>query len=74
LTVAERELKQAVKAERRLSKRLGEYAGEWIAIRDHKIVAHAKTISDLIDQVRDQLEDLDGIRRVPTTSHAITIL
>jgi hypothetical protein len=68
------ELKKAVNAERRLSQRFDEFKGEWIAIRDHKIVAHAKTISDLVGEVRDDLERLDRIQRVPTTTHTITIL
>ena len=44
MTVAEQ-----IAAETELNDRLAEYAGRWVALRDHKIVAVADTLKDLQD-------------------------
>jgi len=46
MTVAEQ-----VQAERRLGGTLDQYPGEWVAVRDHEVVAHASTIEALIEQI-----------------------
>jgi Family of unknown function (DUF5678) len=47
---AEREaLTRQVEAERELSTRLDEYMGEWVAVRNHEVVAHANTLEQLLD-------------------------
>jgi hypothetical protein len=45
-------LRKQVAAEQKLSKRLREHAGEWVAVRNHKIVAHAPTLEALMENVR----------------------
>lgn len=44
-------LMEEVRAERELGRRLGAYKGEWVAVREHDIVAHAPTLDDLMTQV-----------------------
>jgi hypothetical protein len=48
MTVAEQ-----VQAERRLGDTLDQYPGEWVAVRDYEVVAHAGTLEALLDQVED---------------------
>jgi hypothetical protein len=45
-------LRQQVAAERELSDRLGQHAGQWVAVRNHKIVAHAPTLDELTEKIR----------------------
>jgi hypothetical protein len=47
MSVIERE----VAAERRLSEDLTNYVGEWVAVRDHEIVAHASSAEELFARV-----------------------
>jgi hypothetical protein len=50
-------LHQQVKAERELSTRLEQYAGEWVAVRNHEVVAHADSLDALMDEVdADEVE------------------
>jgi hypothetical protein len=46
-------LRQQISAERDLSDRLLKYAGEWVAVRNHEIVAHAATLEALMETVSD---------------------
>jgi hypothetical protein len=46
-------LQEQVAAERELSERLRQHAGEWVAVRNHKVVAHAPTLEELMENVRD---------------------
>jgi hypothetical protein len=46
-------LRQQISAERDLSKRLLEYAGEWVAVRNHEVVAHAPSLEKLMELVSD---------------------
>jgi hypothetical protein len=48
VTVAEQ-----IVAETELNDRLAEYAGRWVAVRDHEIVAVADTLKELLDQIQD---------------------
>jgi hypothetical protein len=45
-------LRQHIAAERELSTRLREHAGEWVAVRNHEVVAHAPTLEELMERVR----------------------
>jgi hypothetical protein len=47
---------QQLEAETELNDRLAEYAGRWVALRDHKIVADAATLKDLHGQIKDSSE------------------
>jgi hypothetical protein len=44
-------LRQQIAAERELSARLREHSGEWVAVRDHEVVAHASTLEELMERV-----------------------
>ena len=68
LTVAE-VLHQQVLAEKELSRDLEHYAGEWVAVRDHKVIAHAPSLEDLAAQV-DDLESVDAVFEVPEGEYA----
>lgn len=67
MTVAERE--KARKAELKLGKRLEKHSGEWVAIRDHSIVAHAATLSELLERI--DASAVDRIMHVATEDTAI---
>jgi hypothetical protein len=45
---------KALKAEELLAARLNDYVGEWVAIRDHKVVEHSKTLPRLLAATKDQ--------------------
>jgi hypothetical protein len=51
VTVAEQ-----IAAETELNDRLAAYAGRWVALRDHKIVADAATLKELHAQIEDSAE------------------
>jgi hypothetical protein len=57
VTVAEQ-----VAAERALSGKLEAYLGEWVAVRDHEVVAHAGRLHDLLAQIDP--EQVDGVFQV----------
>jgi hypothetical protein len=46
-------LRQQIAAERTLGERLRQHAGEWVAVRNHQVVAHAPTLEELMETVRD---------------------
>lgn len=51
VTVAEQ-----IAAETELNDRLASYAGRWVALRDHQIVADAATLKELHGQIEDSAE------------------
>lgn len=61
MTVAE--IDRQVKAEEALSKELGAYVGQWVAVRDHHVVAHAPILKELLEQTKEI--EIDGTFRVP---------
>lgn len=63
MTVAEQ-----VNAEHRLSALLEQYAGEWVAVRQHAVVAHALDLEDLLEQIKDI--EVDGFFQVAEDSSA----
>jgi hypothetical protein len=56
-------LEEQIEAEEALRARLGEYAGRWVAVRDHEVVADAASAAGLLEKVGG--EDVDGIFEVP---------
>jgi hypothetical protein len=40
-------LRAELEAERALARTLGQYAGHWVGVTDHKVVAHAPTFEEL---------------------------
>jgi len=60
------ELDSLIEAEKTLGKELKKYAGEWVAIKGHTVVAHADTPEALLEQTEDQ--EIDRHFRVPSTS------
>ncbi len=56
------ELKSTLRAEEVLAKELAGYAGLWVAVRDHSVVASADSLGELIDRVNP--EGLDRILEV----------
>lgn len=51
-------LRNEVRAEKRLSKRLDDFAGEWVAVQDHKVVAHAPTLDKLMELIGDEAAEV----------------
>lgn len=51
MTVAEQ-----VQAEEVLAVDLENYAGQWVAVRDHAVIAHAYTLEDLLVEIEGQTE------------------
>jgi hypothetical protein len=49
MTVAE--INKALEAERELGVSLDQYAGEWVGVCDHEIVANAATLGELVEQL-----------------------
>jgi putative hemolysin len=49
MTVAE--IDKALEAERELGQYLDKYAGEWVGVCDHEVVANAVTLGELIEQL-----------------------
>jgi hypothetical protein len=47
-------LREQIRAEQKLSERLHEYVGEWVAVRDHEVVAHASSLDKLMESVSGQ--------------------
>jgi hypothetical protein len=56
------ELDNTLRAEEVLAKELAEYAGRWVAVRDHSVVASADSMGELLDRVNP--EGLDRILEV----------
>jgi Family of unknown function (DUF5678) len=57
MTVAEQ-----VQAEETLGRALVQYAGSWVAIRDHEVVCHAETLRGLLAAIETQ--DIGHIDRI----------
>ena len=55
-------------AEEKLAANLNDYAGEWVAIRDHDVVCHARTLRGLLAATETQ--DIEGIDRILEVSTA----
>lgn len=58
------ELHEAIEAENALSEALQDFSGEWVAVRDHKVVEHARTLNALLTLVEPDLDAIDRILEV----------
>ena len=68
MTVAE-VLHREVQAERALSDALGRYAGRWVAVRDHQVVADAETLPELMELIdSDDVEAVFEVAREQATA------
>jgi hypothetical protein len=56
------DLMQAVEAEKLLSTALEQHAGEWVAVRDHEVVADASTLDELLTLV--DVGEVDAVFQV----------
>ena len=56
------ELNRTLRAEEVLAKELAQYAGRWVAVRDHRVVASADSLGELLSRVNP--EGLDRILEV----------
>jgi hypothetical protein len=56
-------LEEQVRAERQLSRRLANYKGRWVAVRDHDVVADAETLDELVDLIDD--DPIEFVLEVP---------
>jgi hypothetical protein len=56
-------LDQQIKAEERLRAQLGKFAGRWVAVKDHEIVANAESAGALLKKLGSK--DVDGIFEIP---------
>ena len=52
MTVAE--LERHIELERRLAEALEQFAGQWVCVRDHEVIAHASTAEKLDEQLRGE--------------------
>jgi hypothetical protein len=52
----------AVRAERELSQGLADFVGQWVAVREHQVVAHAETLAALLEQI--DTSQVEGIFQV----------
>jgi hypothetical protein len=53
-----------IKAEEMLGSQLVQYAGKWVAVEHHKVVANEETLRTLVDRLNGQ-RDTAEIFRVP---------
>jgi hypothetical protein len=44
-------LRQRVRAQKELAERLQDFGGQWVAVKDEEIVAHADSLADLLETV-----------------------
>lgn len=64
-------VQEQVKAEEALSSKLSEFVGEWVAVKEHKVAAHAKTLKALISKV--DIDTVEGVFRVPQEKNAVCL-
>jgi Family of unknown function (DUF5678) len=60
MTVAE-----LVKAEKQLGDSLEAYAGEWVAVVDHAVIAHDADLEGLLEQVESETLEDATVYQVP---------
>jgi hypothetical protein len=64
MTVAEQ-----IEAETQLGDALKDYAGKWVAVREHVVVAHADTLKALLEQIAEQ--EVEAVLEVPEDHTAV---
>lgn len=54
---------------------LDEYAGEWVAIKDDKVIAHSPSSREVVRQMRVLGEEADGavLQRAATPTEAVAV-
>jgi hypothetical protein len=57
------ELEREIQAETVLASELEKYAGEWVAVNEHAVVAHARTLQELREQIGET--EVEGVLKVP---------
>jgi hypothetical protein len=60
--VAELTIEERVAAEEEFGKKLGPYVGQWIAVKDHEVIAHSEDFEELLAHV--ELPNYDYIFKV----------
>jgi hypothetical protein len=58
------EIRQALAAEETLAETLSDFTGQWVAVRDHRVVNHAETLNALLERVEPELPSLERIFEV----------
>lgn len=56
------DLMAEVQAERVLGEKLEAFAGQWVAVSGHEVVAHAESLGALLDQI--DADEVDGVFQV----------
>jgi hypothetical protein len=59
-------LEEQLDAESELSRRLGDYAGRWVAVKDHAVVADAGTLDELLGII--DIDDVEAVLEVEEKS------
>jgi hypothetical protein len=60
MTIIERE----VRAEQELSEALEAFIGQWVAVKNHLVVAHADTLRELLAHIETTDLDVEGVFQV----------
>ena len=63
-------LEQEIQAEKVLAGELEKYAGEWVAVRQHEVLAHAGSLEELLEQIKKEQAEVDGVFQVPESGFA----
>lgn len=71
--MAATELQQAIVAEEALSVDLLSYIGQWVAVRDHRVLGHADTLDNLLEQVEAEVPSLERIFKVVEPSRLLNL-
>lgn len=62
-------LREQIRAEEELTRKLDQYVGQWVAVCDHEVVDHADTFVELSDETDGKA--IDGLFRVVAERGAI---
>jgi ribulose-5-phosphate 4-epimerase/fuculose-1-phosphate aldolase len=64
-------LEREIRAEKKLSSELAQYAGKWVAVRHHAVIVHGATLDEILDQIEEEdAHTTDGIFQVPESGVA----
>lgn len=58
-----------ISAEEQLAQTLEQFAGRWVAVRDHAVVANSATLEGLLEQIEEAGEELE-VFQVAEDPHA----
>jgi|GEM_PF-1481290 len=58
------DIEQTLKSEEELADSLSAYTGEWVAVREHRVVNHAPTLNALLERVEPEIPNLERIFEV----------